>query len=297
MSISGGGKVQGGNTYVETSSPVGDVVNDVDVGEVTGRVQAEATEETPKDKYVTGERVNLDGPDTSGESDEEYTALRAAFVEAGIPDPYNPNTTPDIERRAASDPAFVDAVNMVKSEPNFDDPTVVRDFVDKLGTIKLCGNIMETLLVVMKDSMRESNEDKRYYLQRMRLFNVIGEALSQEMHKLSMVMSTLRARGKDEDNEPTVDVGEIRMFSPKEIGPDGMPVSNAESYTGQKTQFQLSAISKDLETRQEDLRNNRQMAQTAFQTADQRTNQLMNIMSTVLKTMNEMRGTTNRGLG
>jgi hypothetical protein len=45
-----------------------------------------------------------------------------------------------------------------------------------------------------------------------------------------------------------------------------------------------------------ELEDNRQAAQTAFQAADQRTTQLMNILATILKTMDQERGTINNAL-
>ncbi len=56
-------------------------------------------------------------------------------------------------------------------------------------------------------------------------------------------------------------------------------------------------LAKDVESKQEDLKSKRQEAQSSFQTADQRTEELMNIMSQIVRTMNEMRGATNKGMG
>jgi len=297
MAIGGSGNVPSGSAFVDTTSTTSGVQADVDVSQVTAEAGVDAnSEEAAADVYVKRSAAGLTGPSTDGEEPEDYAKVSGLFTDSGLPDPYNPNTTPGVEARAATDPAFQDALAMVKGRLDFNDPKVAQAFWQKLNQTTVCSNIMETLLVIMKESMKESNDDKRYYLVKMQQYNAIGEALSAEMHKLSSVMSTLRARGKDEDNEPTVNIGEIKLFSPKEVDAQGKPVTNAESYSGNKTQFQLSAISKDLEQRQEDLRNNRQMAQTSFQSADQRSNQIMNIMATVLKTMNEMRGASNRGL-
>ena len=46
---------------------------------------------------------------------------------------------------------------------------------------------------------------------------------------------------------------------------------------------------KDVESMQETVRNKRQMASTAFQNFDQKSNQLYNMMSAVMKAFNEMR--------
>jgi len=52
----------------------------------------------------------------------------------------------------------------------------------------------------------------------------------------------------------------------------------------------LNDTIKDVESMQETIRNKRQMASTAFQNFDQKANQLYNLMASVLKSVNEMRG-------
>jgi hypothetical protein len=52
----------------------------------------------------------------------------------------------------------------------------------------------------------------------------------------------------------------------------------------------LSDEIRQLEGQQEEVRNRRQTATTSFQSFDQKSNQLLNLLSTVVKTMGEMRG-------
>lgn len=54
---------------------------------------------------------------------------------------------------------------------------------------------------------------------------------------------------------------------------------------------------KDLEQKQEDLKNKRQEMSTNFEAADQKTNQLMNTLATIIKTMNEMQKNLSKGIG
>ena len=56
------------------------------------------------------------------------------------------------------------------------------------------------------------------------------------------------------------------------------------------TRGDLDESIKDVESTQESERNKRQMASTAFQDFDQKTNQLYNMLSSVAKTVGEMRG-------
>jgi hypothetical protein len=64
-------------------------------------------------------------------------------------------------------------------------------------------NIMETLLVVMKESINEANEDKKYYLQKLATYNEIAEALSDQLQDLVSAAGGLNGGsacdGSDED--------------------------------------------------------------------------------------------------
>ncbi len=66
----------------------------------------------------------------------------------------------------------------------------------------------------------------------------------------------------------------------------------------QKKKFkrQFSSVSKKPDDTREQVKNKRQEVQTSFENADQRTNQLMNILSTILKAMNEMRAVANSSM-
>ncbi len=56
-----------------------------------------------------------------------------------------------------------------------------------------------------------------------------------------------------------------------------------------KARVALKNLIKDVEAQREQLRNRRAVAQTSFQNFDQKANQLFNMLSSVLKTMKEMR--------
>lgn len=58
----------------------------------------------------------------------------------------------------------------------------------------------------------------------------------------------------------------------------------------------LNDTIKEVESMQETVRNKRQMASTAFQNFDQKANQLYNLLSSVMKAMNEMRMGTVRNM-
>ncbi len=77
------------------------------------------------------------------------------------------------------------------------------------------------------------------------------------------------------------------------IGKQGVSVGGGFRTTTSRENLQN--IIKDTEAQQQQLRNKRQMDSTAFQNADQKTQQMYNQMSSVLKTMNEMRTMGSRG--
>jgi methyl-accepting chemotaxis protein len=58
----------------------------------------------------------------------------------------------------------------------------------------------------------------------------------------------------------------------------------------------LNQALKDVEAMQEQVRNKRQMASTAFQNFDQKANQQYNLLSSIMKAMNEMRMGTVRNM-
>ncbi len=68
------------------------------------------------------------------------------------------------------------------------------------------------------------------------------------------------------------------------------PARNSMSSTG------LNEKIKQIESMQETVRNKRQLASTAFQNFDQKANQLYNMLSSVMKAMNEMRMSTVRNM-
>ena len=62
------------------------------------------------------------------------------------------------------------------------------DFFTKLGALQAKfphGNLNELVFVVMRDALKEMNEDKKYFLQKLRDYNNMGEALSDYLSGLS----------------------------------------------------------------------------------------------------------------
>ncbi|MEM6992592.1 MAG: hypothetical protein AAF721_18915 [Myxococcota bacterium] len=63
-----------------------------------------------------------------------------------------------------------------------------------------------------------------------------------------------------------------------------------------KSRAEVAAALREVEAMQEDVRNRRQMASTAFQNFDQKSNQMYNLLSAIMKAANEMRMGTVRNM-
>ena len=61
-------------------------------------------------------------------------------------------------------------------------------------------NVLETVSQVIKDSLKETNEVKKYYLERLDSMNKINHSLSEMMQKISDASSDMSAKKKDDDD-------------------------------------------------------------------------------------------------
>ena len=115
-------------------------------------------------------------------------------------------------------------------------------------------NLLELVVQVLRDSLKEANEDKNYFLSKLQDLNKAAETVSDYLDQL--VQKSMELGEKERSKE--------------------CPES-------------LTDLIKRVERRQEEIRNTRQMAATAFQNFDQKSNQLFDLLASVIKTMNEMR--------
>lgn len=61
--------------------------------------------------------------------------------------------------------------------------------------------IMETLFMVFRESIEEMNEDKQYFLEKLKMYNDMGEELSEYLKELNDVMNE-GGGSKDEEPDP-----------------------------------------------------------------------------------------------
>lgn len=262
--------------------------------------------------------------------------INGEFEKNGIPGPFNGNTTGELQRKMSKEPGFNVAVSAMKAYLQNPTKKNMSDAVDRTarlamgssaktaagGTNEAGGasglktstassrgplpgsgndpgavNVMELLFLVFKESIKETNEDKKYFLKKLKDFNKMGEALSDYLSELVEVSRDLGARAAGQKYpEMVTTTATIKKFDTSSLNKDGnMQVIKSEFKPG-IDRAGLNDTIKEVEAMQETVRNKRQMASTAFQNFDQKANQLYNLMSSVMKAMNEMRMGTTRNM-
>ncbi len=301
MSSSSGIGGGGGGVYVPPAGvPIDGNVDTEGVGPVDSTSGAQAAQEAhetgapkgPSDSYSSGEVVGYGGPEStsSGMTPLEEDIATQVFTDNGIPNPFNGNTTPARERELRGDPAYGEAVSAGQKLLSDSSSVHQAEFLAAAKRLPQDGNIMETLLLVIKGSIQEANEDKKYYLRKLKNFNKISEALSDQLSDLADASSKLADKEKHTKHPNKKSVGiDMTLYDTKTVGPDGEPIET-KHITESVTRQSLGTRMKEIEGAQEEVRNNRQEAQTAYQSVDQKVNQLYQIMGQVSKTMNEKRG-------
>lgn len=223
------------------------------------------------------------------------------FVRNGLPNPYNASTTPQLESQLRAIPEFATAV---QAGAQFAiNPTGANqgEFVKRLKALVAAfpyGNVMEVLFLVFRESIKETNEDKKYFLKKLQDYNTMAEELSEYLSHLVDESQRLSAASAGAKYPEKVTIGiEVRKFDLSTLDASGnVRQVNGFPQTRTVDRAGMNDTIKDVESMQETVRNKRQMASTSFQNFDQKANQLYNLMASVLKVMNEMRSSTVRNM-
>jgi len=207
------------------------------------------------------------------------------------------NSTAQVYGEISGELQFTDSVSL--AQKYFENPTAENEaaFVKQVfnyteGKV----NIHEILFLVFKESIEETNEDKKYFLAKMKDFNTMGENLSDYLRELTEASTALtnQGEGKEYPEKERVSI-DIKEFDLSTLNSEG----SLELLSEESKSVDRSALNdqiKMLESMQETVRNKRQMASTSFQNLDQKVNQLYNLISSVMKNMNEMRAGTVRNM-
>jgi hypothetical protein len=217
----------------------------------------------------------------------------SVFKSANSPVPFNANTTPALYGKLKGNPAFADATAKLKAymeNPTDANLAAYKSAYAKLGAQLNGVNMMEVLYLVMRESIQGMNEDKRYFLERLEEYNKMGQQLSEYLKTLTEASQRIseQSKGKDLSKDQVYVQAEIRDYKLGSLDKDGkLP------YTSEMKEVDRNSLNdqiKNVEADQETVRNKRQMASTAFQNFDQKSNQMYNMLASVIKTMQEMRG-------
>jgi hypothetical protein len=162
-------------------------------------------------------------------------------------------------------------------------------------------NIMATLYFVFRESIVQQNEDKKYWLIRLKEMNKIAEAQADYLKYLQDRLKRLeeKARAKQDDDEDAEKRGPDKVGADLKAfdlgaddrgaisGCDSVPCVTPRARLLNKDE--INALVSTIEADRETVRNERQMCTSQFENANQRASQYMNMLSSVIKTMNEMK--------
>ena len=313
--ISADGQVSVNGVAVDLNTPDGaallmGAVSGEELNQIKGMLQLKLVDTPagptliPDDSFRridTGALRSRLGPvanDGGAKLDKELGSL---FEAEKVPNPFNSNTTPPLYDKIKDSPSFGQAVSGLTTY--FQNPTQANlsgfaDYMKQVETQNPHGNIMELLFLVFRESIEETNKDKEYFLTKLKMFNDMGEALSGYLSELVDVSRDLGAQAagaKYPEMTLTAQPVSIRKFDLSTTATDG----SLKELSVERKRLDRAGLNdtiKEVESMQETVRNKRQMASTAFQNFDQKANQLYNLLSSVMKAMNEMRMGTVRNM-
>jgi hypothetical protein len=283
--IGGGGNV-GGTGFVPTNVelPPDAEVDEVDSGAAES---ARRRGELPGDGYGPNGPVGFAGPGSTTAGAEEYSVSSEAFGLAGVPDPYNANTTPGLERDLRNDPGFPGAVSSMQQALQSGEAQHRQQFFERLGALKY-DDVMATLAVVMKEATKQSQADQRYYLKQIANLNKIAEKFAEEQAKFNDASKNLSGceKGSDEPQDCRTSINTTVAVP----DPHGSVDENG-NVVGTATNLSLSGLSRDdlnaaqrqFDAKREDIKALQHEFKSKLQAAQQAGNGTMQILVTVVK--------------
>jgi len=251
-------------------------------------------------KVDTNELKKSLGPlENTGGTDLDAELGEKVFVQNGVPNPYSSNTTEGLAEKMSGEIAGgSEVLNKYIQNPTQKNLDGFTDYMKRIEAENPHGNIMEVLFLVFRQSIEETNEDKKYFLTKLKMFNDMGEALSgylSELVDVSRDLGAAAAGAKYPEMVLTASPVSIKKFDLSTTDASGQ----LKALSTEKKRLDRAGLNdtiKEVESMQETVRNKRQMASTAFQNFDQKANQLYNLLSSVMKAMNEMRMGTVRNM-
>jgi len=158
------------------------------------------------------------------------------------------------------------------------------------------GDVMSALFHVFKESIEQTNEDKQYFLSKLADMNEIAEAMSDYLKELNEAFVDTEAEvgseggGKGNENRNKGMIGYANIKITKATA----SLQNALKDFGKWVKDKQDREREEREEREE--RKKRGAFQSMFENFDQKTNQLFQLLSTVIKSMKEMQSGVIRNL-
>ena len=241
----------------------------------------------------------IGGPQESDEGDALSQELRAEVYDKNKWISPQGNSTQAVYATASQEQGFQDSTRLAKQY--FENPTeenkgaFIKQFFDYTqGRV----NVHELLFLVFKESIQETNNDKTYFLKKLKDYNDMGDDISSYLRELVDAGQELtdKTDGMKSDAAQKEKVSvDVKEFDLSTLNKDGHLVTTSDEVK-KVDRTTLNDHMKNVESMQETVRNKRQMASTSFQNFDQKANQLYNLISSVMKSMNEMRSGTIRNM-
>src|SRR5204862_144665 len=106
----------------------------------------------------------------------------------------------------------VDAVRAATANPSPLNISKAADYINQLAT-NTGANAMEILFFVFRESIQATNEDKKYFLQRLQDYNLMAERLSDYLSQLVQDSQRLSAAAAGAKYPEKVTIGiEVQKF-------------------------------------------------------------------------------------
>jgi hypothetical protein len=170
------------------------------------------------------------------------------------------------------------------------DPKVIAEAILKSVDSNPQQDVMRTLYMVFRESIQQTNEDKSYWIEKLNRHNEISNALGEYLKELNDALGT--GTGCNNDGAGP------RQEELSALDADHRELANRmlKERAWVHSEVGIKQTIRQLQKMESEVRNRRQEASTAFQNFDQKANQLYNLLSSVMKAMNEMRMGTVRNL-
>ncbi len=242
-------------------------------------------------------------PVTEGMEEADDLLYEEVFKPLGLPSPYNANTTPALAREVGSSPEYAQVRTalggfLVAAAPEAQ--AKLNEAFLVLQNKFPHGNLMELMYIVFRQSVTENVEDSKLYIKRLQSMNAEAEQYSKYLETLSDASRTLESN-RDSRSDSKKGDAEVWVYPQRVVQDPSSPTGyslvtrpeEGSAARGGLVRFQTTSLAneiKDVENKQDLLRNARSMVNTSFQNANEKRNQNFKLMTDVLKSILEGSG-------